>query len=416
VNRAPDQAGTVPAILGGEPAFPDRLALVRPAIGDVPALARRLEEILESGMLTNGPTVRDLEERVADRLGVAHVVGVASCTAGLMLLYQALGARHGTRVVLPSFTFAASAHAAVWTGADVDFADVTGDRCSLDVGDLAAMLQRDGRGVAAVSATHTYGHPAEVEDIDRLAGDLGVPVVYDAAHALGSRREGRAIGAFGVAEVFSLSPTKVVAAGEGGLVATNDAALAEAARLGRDYGNPGDYDCRFPGLNARMSELHAAIALSSLAHLDEHIERRAALVERFAAALAGTTGVRIVRPAAADTSTYKDLTLVVDADVAGLTAAALQAALAADGIDSRRYYDPPIHRQAAYAGRWPRSRPLPVTDRLAASVLTVPLWSAMSDHTLDRLAAALRRVLAAAPEIAAVFGGDRGGPVPSRSL
>jgi dTDP-4-amino-4,6-dideoxygalactose transaminase len=395
-----------PAVLGGEPAFGERLPLVRPTLEDVPGIAGQLESVLASGILTNGPTVRRLEEEVRDRLGVAHVVAVSSCTAGLMLTYQALGVGRGSRVLLPSFTFAASAHAVAWTGADVDLCEVTEERCSLDVDDLERRLADDGPPVAAVSATHVYGHPAEVEALEALTAAHGIPVVYDAAHALGSARRGRPVGSFGTAEVFSLSPTKVVVAGEGGLVTTDDPALAEAVRLGRDYGNPGDYDCRFPGLNARMSELHAAIALASLARVDEHVDRRIELVSCFEAALGDVTDLRVVRPAEGDRSTFKDLTLVAGEGF-GLTALELQRALAAEGIDSRRYYAPPIHQQAAYADRWPARRPLPVTDRLSASVLSPPLWSHSTAEQVTLVATAIARLHHHADEVAAAL---RAGP------
>lgn len=391
-------SGAQPAVLGGSPAFPERLPLVRPTLDDVPAISQRLERILGSGLLTNGPTVRELEATVAARLGVEHVIAVSSCTAGLMLTYQALGVGAGSRVVLPSFTFAASAHAVTWTGAEVDFCEVTPERCSVDVDDLA--LRLDSGDVAAVSATHVYGHPAEVEALESVAGPRGIPVVYDAAHALGSHRRGTPVGGFGAAEIFSLSPTKVVVAGEGGLVTTGDGELAEALRLGRDYGNPGDYDCRFPGLNARMSELHAAIALASLAGVDAHVERRNELVDRFAAATGDVAGLRVIRPAAGDGSTYKDLTLVVEPELFGITAVELQVALAAEQVDSRRYYHPPIHQQQAYAARWSARRELPVTDELASKVLSPPLWSHLTDEQLDRMVDAVLRIHRHAPAVA----------------
>jgi dTDP-4-amino-4,6-dideoxygalactose transaminase len=371
--------------------FPQRLPLVRPTLDDVDGLTRRLGRVLEGGMLTNGAAVRELEEAAAARLGVEHVVGVSSCTAGLMLVYQALGVGPGTRVVLPSFTFAASAHAVAWNGASPDFCDVTAERFSTDVASLEAVLA-DGDRPAALSATHVYGHPAEVEAIDALAARHNVPVVYDAAHALGSERGGVPVGGFGTAEVFSLSPTKVVVAAEGGLVATNDAGLAEALRIGRDYGNPGDYDCRFPGLNARLSELHATVALASLEGLDAHIAQREALVARFDAATAGVPGLRIARPAGGDRTTWKDLTLVIDVDAFGLDVTTLRTALDAEGIDTRRYYHPPIHRQAAYAGRWPEARDLPCTDDLSPRVITPPLWSHLSDAQMALVGEAVTRI------------------------
>ncbi|MGI8686892.1 MAG: DegT/DnrJ/EryC1/StrS family aminotransferase [Acidimicrobiales bacterium] len=382
-----------PAVLGGPQAFPGGLPLVRPYVPGIPALASRLQSILESGQLTNGRTVAELEGRVADLLGVAHVVGVASCTSGLMLVLQALDATG--RVVLPSFTFAASAHAVVWAGGSPDFAEVDPATCTLDPADAGPLVE----GASAMTATHVYGTPCRTDELQALADVAGIPLVYDAAHALGSKRAGVPIGGFGAAEVFSLSPTKVVVAGEGGLVTTNDAGLAEACRLGRDYGNPGDYDCRFPGLNARMSELHAAVALASLEGLDERIAHRGALAARFGAGVAGVGGLTPAAVPAGDTSTFKDLTVIVDPRGFGLTAVQLAQALRAEGIDSRQYYFPPIHLQKAYATRWPGRRPLPVTEELSTRVLSVPLWSHMTTGQIESVADAVVRIHADAEAV-----------------
>ncbi len=394
---------TRPAILGGAPEFADRLPLVRPALGRTDLLAQRHADILASGILTNGPTVRELEETVAARLGVPHVVGVSSCTSGLMLVLQALEATGS--VVMPSFTFSASAHAVAWAGGTPVFAEVSEDSLTLDPEDAEDTLDALGGTARAMTATHVYGTPCRTEALQDVADRAGVPLVYDAAHGLGSVRRGTPVGGFGTAEVFSLSPTKVVVAGEGGLVATHDADLARAIRLGRDYGNPGDYDCRFVGLNARMSELHAATALHSLGLLDSALARRRAMVGLFWRELGDVAGVRGPTLDPGDVSTYKDLTVVLDEDVCGLSARRLAAALAADGIDSRHYYDPPIHRQQAYA-YLPR-RELPLTDRLARSVISPALWSHMTDDQVRGIAGAVRRILSHADEIADLDEGER---------
>lgn len=386
------------ALLGGDPAFASGLPLVRPTIPDIPALTSRLGSILESGMLTNGRTVKELEERAAALLDVPHVVAVSSCTAGLMLTLQALGARGP--VVLPSFTFAASAHAVVWAGGSPVFADVQAASLTLDPADAAACVRA--AGAVAMTATHVYGTPCDVERLQEVADAAGIPLVYDAAHALGSSRKGRPIGGFGAAEVFSLSPTKVTTAGEGGLVATCDQALAQALRIGRDYGNPGDYDCLFPGLNARMSELHAAVALAGLATVHERVAHRNELVQVFRDAVHGVVGLRLPDVEEADVSTYKDLTLILEPAGFGLTAGQLGAVLAAEGIDSRRYYFPPIHRQKAYAHLL-HERPLPVTDVVADSVLTPPLYSHMTPAQVRAVADVVVRAHAEAGRVRAAL-------------
>jgi dTDP-4-amino-4,6-dideoxygalactose transaminase len=385
------------AVLGGTPAFDPALPLVRPTLEDIPGMVQQLEQVLSSGMLTNGPRVAELEARLAERLEVPHVVAVSNCTAGLMLALQAVGATGP--VVMPSLTFAASAHAVIWAGGTPVFAEVEPESLTLDPDDAASLVE----GAAAMTATHVYGNPCQVERLQEVAERAGIPLIYDAAHALGSRRAGRPVGGFGSAEVFSLSPTKVTTAGEGGIVATRDAGIAEAVRVGRGYGNPGDYDCLFAGLNARMSELHAVVALSSLERLDERIAHRNDLVSAFVEALEGVPGLRVPTVAEEDLSTYKDLTLVVEPDVFGLTVPQLTLALRAEGIDSRRYYWPPIHRQKAYA-HLPRTRELPVTDDLADRVITPPLWSHMTAEQLQRIAQLLGDLHTRAREVAEAVG------------
>lgn len=391
-----ERPATSLAVLGGAAAFPEGLPLTTVVVPDRERLDERLRAILDSGMLTAGPTVRELEETVAELLQVPHVVAVASCTTGLMLALQAVDATGP--VVMPSFTFSATAHAASWAGGRPVFADIDPVSLTLNPEDVTGRLD----GARALMATHIYGTPCQVEQIDKIAAAAGLPVVYDAAHALGSSRAGTPIGGFGAAEVFSMTPTKVAPAGEGGLVATRDADLAEHVRLARNYGNPGDYNCRFPGLNARMSELHAAVGLASLSELPERIERRNELVRLFASKIDGVSGLRIPAVDAGDVSTYKDLTLVVDEEQYGMDVPALAATLRFEGVDTRRYFYPPVHRQDAYAhlGQPPE---LPVTDELAPRVLTLPLWSHMTDRTVAVLADLVAACHQSAPSVAAAL-------------
>jgi len=376
-----------PAIDGGQPVFPCGLPLARPAIADPAAVAEAAGVILASGVLTNGPYVRRLEQRAAEYLGVRHCVAVASCTAGLMLSLRASGLSGD--VVLPSFTFSASAHAVAWNGLRPVFADIRPDDLLLDPG---AVARSAGVRTSAILATHTYGTPCDVEALGRLARDNGIRLFFDAAHAFGSRRGAIMVGGFGDAEVFSLSPTKVLIAGEGGIIATNDDSLAERCRVGRDYGNPGDYDTRFIGLNARMSELHAATALASFEDLEERIARRNQLAERYRKVLADVPGIDFPAVAEGDRSTYKDFTILIDGEEFGMDAAAVAGALAAEGVQTRRYYSPPVHRQRAYRWVGPANGGLPQTDRAAARVLTLPLWTPMADEQIDGVGMAMARL------------------------
>lgn len=369
------------------PSILEDIPLTRPSVPDPGRVAASIEEVLRSGKLTNGDRVRALEESTADYLGVRHCVAVSSCTAGLMLVLRALDV--SGNVVLPSFTFAATAHAAAWNGLRPVFADIHPDSLTLSPESAAHAI---GVRTSAIIATHIYGTPCDTAALEEIAGERGIRLVFDAAHAFGSLHEGRHVGGFGDAEVFSLSPTKVMVAGEGGLIATDDDSLAERCRIGRDYGNPGDYDCVFVGLNARMSELHAVLASASLDRLDERIERRNALATMYVERLGDIAGIGFPSSGADDRSTFKDFTILVEPGEFRTDADGLAASLHAVGIDSRRYYSPPVHRMKAYRNNGAKDVRLPVTEWAADRVLTLPMWSEMRADDVVRVTDAVRRV------------------------
>jgi dTDP-4-amino-4,6-dideoxygalactose transaminase len=360
-----------------------------------------VRKILTSRVLTNGPYVREFERRASEYLGVRHCVAVSSCTAGLMLVLRA--ADLSGDVVVPSFTFAATAHAVAWNGLRPVFADVDPETLTLSPSAVARTM---GVRTSAILATHLYGTPCDVDGLAEIARRNGIRLFFDAAHAFGSTRRGVPVGGFGDAEVFSLSPTKVLVAGEGGLISTNDDALAERCRIGRDYGNPGDYDMRFVGLNARMSEFHAAIALGSLEALDERIERRNGYAARYREALSRIPGVDFPEVPAGDRSTYKDFTILIDPDLFGVDAEGLGRALAAVGIDTRRYYAPPVHEMQAYRGVSGSNGDLVATEVAASRVLSLPLWSEMEETEQRRVVEAVARIRRFAAERANGGAGD----------
>ena len=214
-----DRRGSAPRI---EPPL-EAIPLARPGVADPARVAADVEAILRSGVLTNGPFVRRFEQETARYLGVRHCVAVSSCTSGLMLVLRA--ADLSGDVIVPSFTFAATAHAVAWNGLRPVFADI--DRRTLTLSP-DAVEQAIGMHTSAILATHIYGTPCDVESLDRIAARNGLRLFFDAAHAFGSMHAGTRVGGFGDAEVFSLSPTKVVVAAEGGLIATNDDLLGGA--------------------------------------------------------------------------------------------------------------------------------------------------------------------------------------------
>ncbi|MGH9013478.1 MAG: DegT/DnrJ/EryC1/StrS family aminotransferase [Acidimicrobiia bacterium] len=392
-----------PAILGGAPAFPDGLPFARPARPPLERVVERLRPSYERGTLTDGPLVRELEAQVADRLGVRHVVATSSCSSGLLLALRVLAPGRGA-VVLPSFTFSASAHAVAWNGLEPRFAECDADRFQLDPGDAERRLE----GAGTLLPTHVFGAPCAAERFEELARRAGIPLVFDAAHAFGALRRGRPVGGFGDAEVFSLTPTKPLVAGEGGLVATRHDEVAERLRWGRNYGNPpGDYDTRFVGLNARMSELHAAVALEALAGFEAHLARRRELAARYHTHLEQIPGVSAQAVDPDDSSTYKDFTVAVEPEVYGIGRDALVSALRAEGVDTRCYFWPPVHLQQAYAPA--ATVDLPVTVHVAHRVVSLPIYPDLSEAAVDAVAEVLARLQRAGPDVdAAVAAGSRG--------
>ncbi len=246
---------------------------MRPTLPRWETLADPLRVIIESGMLTKGHHLEAFERAVADYLGVRHAVGVSSCTTGLLLTCLCLDL-HG-EVLVPSFTFMATVHAMVWQQLTPVFVDVDPETWNINP---AAAERAITPQTTAIVGVHVFGNPAPVEELERVAARHGLTLILDAAHGFGALHYGQPVGRYGHVEVFSSSPTKLLVTGEGGVVTTNDGALAERLRVAREYGNPGNYDSLLPGINARMQEFSAILGLETLKMLEENAQRRNALV------------------------------------------------------------------------------------------------------------------------------------------
>jgi dTDP-4-amino-4,6-dideoxygalactose transaminase len=392
-----------------------RVPFVRPALPSWESIGPAAAEIIASGRLTKGPFVDRLEQAVAARLGVRHAVAVSSCTIGLMLVYKGLdlsagscrsrrGAgspcdvgsmepltRFGTvrsgprsepfgEVIIPSFTFLAGPAAIVWNNLRPVFIDV--DPRTTNVTPQAVATAITPRTVA-ISACHNFGNPCDVAALAAVAAEHGLPFIVDAAHGFGASMHGRPVGAGATAQVFSLSPTKLLVAGEGGIVATDCDCLAHFVRLGREYGNDGSYDALFAGVNGRMPELSAAVGLSSLAMLDDVASQRRQIAARYRQELEQLPGIGFVESAAGSVSSHKDFSITIDPARFGMTRDSVRRALAARGIETRTYYDPPCHRQTAFEHFHDRTRSLSGTDTLSARSLSLPIGVHVDEAVVD---------------------------------
>ncbi len=355
-----------------------------------------LEEVLafyapayRQGMITNSRLVARFEAAVAERLGVRHCVAVSSCTCGLMLVFKALGLEG--EVILPSFTFFATAHSALWSRLRPVFADCDPETWTISPEDAERKITSR---TAAILGVHLYGNPCEVEPLSEVASRNGLKLIFDAAHAFGSEFQGRPVGQFGDAEVFSLSPTKLLVAGEGGLVTTNDAALAKRVRAGRNYGDAGNYDPELLGLNSRMTEFNAALGLAGLGMVDAKVERHNLIAAEYARLLGSMRGVgfQVVRPG--NVSSYKDYSVHIDAGACGISRDELRAELLARNIETRAYFSPAVHQQGLYRTFSAAVRgSLRRTELLADGILSLPIYHDLPLETVARIALAVREAM-----------------------
>lgn len=390
---------STPAILGGAPVFESPAPFMRPTLPEFSEIGGELQEIFQTGMVTKGHFLAEFEAALAGHLGSKHAVGVSSCTTGLVLTYKA--ADLTDEVVVPSFTFMATVHPLAWCGLSPVFADVDPDTWNLTPESAEAAITPS---TSAVVATHVFGNPADVEALQNLADRKGIKLLFDAAHGFGALHRGKPVGRYGVAEVFSSSPTKLLVTGEGGVVSTNDAEVARRVEVGREYGNPGNYDTEFPGLNARMQEFCAILGLHSLKMLDENAERRNRLVDTYREGLRAVGGIYFQKVDPRDRCSYKDFTVRVVADEFGLSRDALVKSLRAEGIDTRNYYDPPVHLHTAYRhlAHLYRGR-LPATERLARECVSLPIYSHMETEVALRVCEAIRRIQRHGPAVSAAL-------------
>lgn len=401
ISESKNSPNEKPAMLGGTPVFTKRVSLVQPVLPDLAELSNEVHSILSSGMVTKGRYLRQLEEEIQECLQVKHAVAVSSCTTGLMLTYKALGLSGD--VVVPSFTFMATVSALVWCGLRPVFADVDGTTTNLDVEAARAAITPD---TTAIVGVHNFGNPADIAELNHLAHHHHLKIIYDAAHGFGSLYQGAPLGPLGDANIFSMSPTKLLITGEGGIVATSDDELAKSVRMGREYGNDGSYDSAFAGINARMPEFNALMGIYSLKRLEAAARSRNDTAALYQEMLGRIPGIEFQTVRSGNRSSYKDFSIVVYPNQFGLTRDELQQALEAENIDTRKYYVPPVHRQHAYKQFFDHRRGLPVTDWLAANSLSLPIWSFMPDEIVKNICFAISRICQFAPGFRQVFIND----------
>lgn len=371
------------AINGGPPAFAETLHVGRPNIGDRARFLERAAAILDRRWLTNdGEMVRAFEREVAAACGVPHVVAECNGTMALALACRALGLTG--EVIVPSFTFPATAHVLEWHGLVPVFCDVDPATHTLDPDRVEELLSDR---TSAILGVHLWGRACDVERLARLAVGHRLALLFDAAHAFACHTDGVPVASLGDAAALSFHATKIVNTFEGGAIATHDAALAARLRRLRNSGFAGIDRVDGVGLNAKMTEVSAAMGLTSLESLEVFLEANRTNYAAYASHLDGLPGIRLV-----DTGTSRAYVVVeVNQEVSGISRDHLVEILWAENVRARRYFHPGCHRQAPYAERYPDAAArLPVTERLAEQVLVLPTGTAVTPGDVGAICSIVR--------------------------
>lgn len=367
-DREKTGSGSDFAIFGGAPAFAEPLHVGRPNLGSRARLMERIEGILDRRWLTNdGPIVQEFEAAVAGIVGVRHCISMCNGTVALEIAIRAAG--FAGEVIVSPFTFVATAHALQWQQITPVFCDIHPRTHNLDPARVEDMITPETTGIVGV---HLWGRPCAIDELTEIAERRGLGLLFDAAHAFGCSYRSRMIGGFGLAEVLSFHATKFVNAFEGGAIVTDDDDFAAKVRLMRNFGFA-DYDeVSSIGTNGKMTEVAAAMGLTSLESLHEFAAVNRRNHAAYRAGLAEIPGVELIGYDSNERNNWQYVVVEVD-EAAGLSRDELQRVLWAENVLARRYFYPGCHRSEPYRSLQPDAGlALPRAERLALSVLTLP--------------------------------------------
>lgn len=354
------------------------IPLTRPTLPKAEHLLKKIQEVFNSGMITEGKYVKELEEACARRLGVKYAVATSNGTSALLLSLQCLDLKG--EVILPSFTYSSGGHVLLWSSLKPVFADIDGRTFNIDP---AAVEKKITPKTCAIMPTHVFGNPCDVLKLSSIARHNNLKIIYDGAHAFGSLFQGQSLAAFGDATIYSFTPTKVFTTGEGGLVATNNKRLADRLRVAKLNGDTFQRDQEFLGYTARMSELQAILGLEALKPFDSMVKKRLQHVADYKQLLSGLKGFSFQEVGPEHFSVYKDFTILVDPKQCGFSRNALIAHLQKKEIQTKVYFDPPLHRKKVYSADGKVD--LPVTEFISQRIMNLPLYSHMPKAQVERV-------------------------------
>jgi len=365
----------------------NKLYVGRPNIGNRERFLERVNEILDRRWLSNdGPLLKEFEEKVAGFLGVKNVVAMCNATAALEIACRALDFKG--EVIVPSYTFVATAHALQWQEITPIFCDIDPSTHNIDPSKIERLITPRTTGIIGV---HVWGRGCETGGIEAIAAKRNLKVMYDASHGFGCTKGGEMIGTFGECEVFSFHATKFMNCFEGGAVVTNNNELAEKMRLMRNFGFV-DFDkVVYLGVNGKMSEIHAAMGLTNFEAIDKIIEVNLRNYEAYKAGLAGLSGISVIDYDLAERNNYQYMVIEVDPDICLSSRDEIVEALHGGNIIARKYFWPGCHKMEPYRSLQPNAGLLlPETERIAARVIVLPTGQEVDKNTVDKVCQMIR--------------------------
>ena len=386
------------AIFGGKPIFGEIRHVGRPNIGNREKLLARINDMLDRHWLTNrGPFVREFEQRVAELLGVKHCVAMCNGTVALEIAVRALEMKG--EVIVPSFTFIATAHCLQWQEITPVFCDINKTTHNINPAKIERLITPKTTGIIGV---HVWGTPCDIEALQTIANKHNLSLLFDASHAFNCTYKTKMIGGFGAAEVFSFHATKFFNTFEGGAVVTNDDNLAQKMRLMKNFGFSGMDNVIYIGTNGKMNEVSAAMGLTSLESLEDFINENWKNYCVYQKYLNNIPGISLRTYDERESNNYQYIVLEVDSSKAGISRDRLINILHAENIRARRYFYPGCHRMEPYRSYYPNAGLLLAeTEKLSERILTLPTGTAVQADDIRNICSLIRFVIDNAAEIEA---------------
>lgn len=375
------------AILGGEPAFKEQLHVGCPNIYKREVFINRLNDIFDRRRVTNnGPYEQEFEKKVADFLKVKHCIAVCNGTIALEIAIRALNFRD--EVIIPSFTFAATAHALLWLGIKPVFCDINPKIHNINPNLIEKLITPRTTGIIGV---HLWGQPCDIDVLSEISKRNNLKLLFDAAHAFGCSYNKRMIGNFGDAEIFSFHATKFIHSFEGGAIVTNNDELATKAKLMRNFGFAGYDNVISLGINGKMTEISAAMGLTNLENIDTFLEINYRNYKIYQQELSNIPGINLLTYNEEEKHNYQYIVLDIDKDVTQISRDQLDKVLWAENILSRRYFYPACHRMKPYRAYFQdKYLSLKETEKIADRILVLPTGIYINPDIIQKICEIIR--------------------------